>query len=469
MTGGARATALAAVMTLVAGCAVGPDYSVPETPSDADAPFAGAGLDYYVDNETPGEWWKLYEEPALDAAVREALEANTDLREAAANLSRAAAVLREARGGRLPSTALGASSTSGEQNFVQQGFTFEDTIYDAGFDVSYQVDLFGRVRRAVEAARADAGAAQAVYDAARITVAAETARAFSRACSAGLELDAARRSLDLQRESLALTERLLDAGRGTALDVARAAAAAEQTRAAIPTIEAERLGALYRLAVLMGRSPTDFPEAASDCAAPPSVGAGIPVGDGTALLRRRPDVRAAERRLAAAVARIGLATAELYPSVSFVGSAGATALSASDLSSGDASRWSLGPLISWSFPNRSRVRARIAQAEADAEASLAAFDGAWLDALREVETALADYARERERVDALESARRHAADAVRLATARFDAGQIDFLDVLQAETTLAQAEISLARAEGRTADLGIALFLALGGGWGGSR
>lgn len=465
-----RASAIAACWSAVfaAACAVGPDYRPPELPSEAARPFAGADPDYFVDGEAPGEWWQLYDDEALDAAIREALDANTDLRAAAANLARAAAVLREARGGRLPSTTLGASSTSGEQRFVQlqQSLSFEDTVYDVGFDVAYQVDLFGRVRRAVEAARADAAAAEAVYHAAQITVAAETARAWASACATRLELAAAQRNLELQQESLALTERLLDAGRGTALDVARAAAAVERTRASIPELEAAHKGALYRLAVLMGRAPTDYPAAAAECAEPPRVAQAIPVGDGAALLRRRPDVREAERRLAAATARIGVATADLYPSIRFVGSAGAVALSAGDLDSGDSSRWSLGPVLSWTFPNRSIVRARLAQARADADAALAAFDGAWLDALREVESALTSYAKERERVDALSNARRHASDAARLAHARFDAGQVSFLDVLQAEAALAEAESALARAQGRAADLEISLFLALGGGWG---
>lgn len=457
----------AAIAALVAGCAVGPDYRAPEWQPEANKPFAEAGIDDFTTDDVPGEWWRLYDDAALDAAVEEALAANTDLRAAGANLARASAVLREARSGRLPSTAVSAGATSGEQNFVQQGFSFEDTIYDVGFDVSYQVDLFGRVRRAVEAARADTGAAEAVYHATQITVAAETARAWSQACAARLELAAAERSLALQRESLDLTERLLEAGRGTALDVARAASAAERTRAAIPSIEAAHAAALYRLAVLMGRHPAEYPVEAAQCEIPPRITTRIPVGDGAALLLRRPDVREAERRLAAATARIGVAAADLYPTVSFVGSAGAVALSMSDLDSSDASRWSLGPLLRWSFPNRALVRARLLQAEADADAALAAFDGAWLNALREVESALSSYAKERERVAALTSARGYAADAARLAQARFDAGQVSFLDVLQAESVLADAEMALARAEGRAADLEIALFLALGGGWGG--
>jgi NodT family efflux transporter outer membrane factor (OMF) lipoprotein len=458
----------AAAAALVAGCAVGPQYLAPEIPAAASAPFVGADLAVFTAAEPPGEWWRLYDEPALDAAVREALDANTDLRAAAASLRRVQAVLRESRGGRLPSTTLGASSTSGRQNFVQQGFSFEDTIYEIGLDVSYQLDLFGRVTRAVEAAGAEVGAAEAVYHTARITIAAETARAWSRACGARLELAAAERSLVLQRESLDLTERLLDAGRGTALDVARAAAAAEQTRALLPTLEAAHRTALYGLAVLMGRPPAEYPAAAAGCTVPPSVEAAIPVGDGAALLSRRPDIREAERRLAAATARIGIAAAELYPSVSFTGGAGALALALGDLDSRDASRWTFGPLLRWSFPNRAVVRARLAQAEAETDAALARFDGVWLDALRETESALAEYGKELERLDALANSRRHSADAARLANARFEAGQISFLDVLQAEVTLTNAEMAHARSQARAAELEIALFLSLGGGWGGT-
>lgn len=463
---GARLSILGAALLSLVGCAVGPDYREPEPDPVARAPFAGADVDAFVPEPPRDDWWRLYDDPVLDAVVTEALDANTDLRAAAANLARANAVLREARGERLPATTFSAGSTSGRQNFVQQGFSFEDTIYDVGFDVSYQLDLFGRVTRAIQAARADAQAVEAVHRTVQITVAAETARAYVAACAARLELAAAERSLALQRETQALTERLYEAGRGTALDVARASAAAEQTRAAIPTLEAAHSTALYRLAVLMGRAPTEFPVQAAECEAPPSTDAPIAVGDGELLLARRPDIREAERRLAAATARIGLATSQLYPSVSLAGTAGAVALSTSDLDSGDASRWTFGPLLRFSFPNRTIARTRVAQAEAEAEAALAAFDGAWLNALREVESTLADYAKELERRAALEAARAHAENASRLVDARFDAGQVSLLDVLQADLALAETEMALARSQARAADLEVALFLALGGGWG---
>src|SRR5690606_38930303 len=188
--------------------------------------------------------------------------------------------------------------------------------------------------------------------------------------------------------SFELTNRLLEAGRGTALDVARASALLEQTRAEMPTFEARHRTALYRLAVLMGRPPARFPDAAADCNTPPALASEIPVGDGAMLLRRRPDVRQAERELAAATARVGVALADLYPTVSIGGSATSVALSAGDLDESESSRWSLGPLLSWNFPNRSIARARVAQAEASIDAALASFDGVWLNALQETESAL---------------------------------------------------------------------------------
>jgi NodT family efflux transporter outer membrane factor (OMF) lipoprotein len=459
--------ALACGVALLAGCAVGPDYSSPMSSAPAQADFEGAAAPSFAAEEPPGDWWRLYDDPALGSVVQEALDANTDLAVAAANIARAEAVLRGARRGRLPSAEIGAGSTTGRQNIVglTPPISFEDTIYDVGFDVSYQIDLFGRVRRAVEASTAQAAAVEAAYDVTRITVAAEAALAYADACAAAFQLDVATSSVELQRRSYELTRRLLDAGRGTGLDVARASAAVEQTRALVPALEARRRAALYRLAVLMGRPPVEFPSEAAACRTPPILSGRIPVGDGAALLRRRPDVRQAERELAAASARVGVAAAELYPSVSIGASAGAVALSASDLSVSDASRWSIGPLLSWSFPNRSVARARVAEAEASTAAALASFDGAWLDALRETETALSDYVNELERVDALTAARDSSADAARLANARFEAGQVSFLDVLQAELTLAGAQMGLAESEARVATLQIALFLALGGGW----
>src|SRR5690606_36830486 len=207
----------------------------------------------------------------------------------------------------------------------------EGETYDAGLDISYQLDLFGGIRRGIEASRADLGAAQAAYDLARISVVAETARAYADACSAGRQLAVARESLRVQEQTVALTRRLEEGGRGTGLDTSRAAALLEQTRADVPTFEAEPKAALYRPAVPTGKPPAAFPADVAQCETPPAIAEALPVGDGAQLLARRPDVRAAERRLAAASARVGVATADLYPKVTLGGSVGSTAGSADDL------------------------------------------------------------------------------------------------------------------------------------------
>ena len=459
---------LVGALALAACTTVGPNYRSPAAQAPAQAPFVGAASPLFSGDQPDGPWWTLFGDSLLDGLVREALANNTDLRVAAANLRRARAALREVRSDRLPATAVGASAATSRQSGAAFGAPGEATsgeLYDAGLDVGYQVDLFGRIRRGIEAGRADLGAAQAAFDLARVTVAAETARAYADACGAGGQLAVARRSVAVQQRTFDLTHRLLEGGRGTAMETGQAAQLLEQTRAQLPTLEADRRIALYRLAVLTGRPPAEFPAVVASCASPPALARSIPVGDGAVLLRRRPDVRAAERRLAAATARVGVAIADLYPSVSIGGSVGSTAGSPGGLASGDGFRFSLGPLISWSFPNRSAARARVRQAEAAADAALAEFDGSWLVALEETEGALTRYANERDRVLTLRRARDGGAQAARVARLRFDAGRENFQIVLEAERRLAEVETQLASSEAQSSTNLVTLFLALGGGW----
>lgn len=444
------------------GCmTVGPDYRSPAPSAPAQSGFAGTASPAFTAAEPPGRWWSLFRDPVLDGLVEDALRSNTDLRVAAANLVRARAVLREVRAGRLPTTNLGAGVDYGEL----PGADDADANFDVGLDIGYQLDLFGRIRRAVEASRADAQSVQAAYDLTRITVAAETARAYADACNAGRQLDVARESLRIQEQTFDLTRRLFEGGRATALDTSQAGALLEQSRAALPVLEAQRRTALYRLSVLTGRPPAEFPPIVAACSTPPRLDQPIPVGDGASLLARRPDIRAAERDLAAATAQIGVATAELYPDISLGLSVGSTAASAGDLLSGSGFRYGLGPLISWTFPNSAVARARIAQAEAGAEAALARFDGTWLRALEDTESALARYANGLDRVAALQRARANGQEAARIARLRYQAGRESFQIVLDVERTLAETEAALAQAEAQLSTDLIALFLALGGGW----
>jgi multidrug efflux system outer membrane protein len=463
-------TAAASLLALAACTTVGPNYQVPEN-AKVKAPTAQGA---FIESATPAVsqapvpdgWWKLYDDPVLNGLVQEALVANTDLRIAAANLARAHAVAAEADdAGGFSTTASAAamhSRESGEQFLKAEQLPVEN-LADVGVKVSYQVDLVGRIKRAAEAAHADAEAGQAALDLARISVAADVARAYVEACAGGHELAVAQRTVDLQTRSLDVTDKLVSAGRGTSLDVTRAKAQLDLSRAALPTFESRRRAALYRLATLTGRTPAEFPREVEACVAPPKLSQPLPVGDGAALLKRRPDIRAAERGLAGATARIGVATAALYPSVSFGLGAGSTGLLA-DIGTAPANRWGLSSLVSWTLPGEGE-HARIRGAEAGADAALARFDGTVLNALRETETSLAVYAHELDRNAALRSARNEAATAQAQAQTLYRAGKSPYLTGLDAQRTLATAEAFLAASDGALAADQVNLFLALGGGW----
>ena len=455
---------------LLAACAVGPKAPDAVIPVQGQGAFIGSQSASVSTEAARADWWRLYNDAALDGLIQQALTENNELEAAAANLRAVRASLSEARAGRLPTTNANAgfnrSRASTITNPAANGAKLDDVdTYSVGLDGSYEVDLFGRVESAVRAARGDAAAAREALEVVRISVAAETARAYADTCSANAQIAVAERTIELQGKTVDLTQRLLDGGSGNGLDVARARAALEQTRASLPPLRASRDGALYRLATLTGRTPAEASEAARGCQSPPQLSQPIPIGDGAALLARRPDVRQAEARLAAAAARVNVATASLYPSISLGGSLGSTALDSSDLGEDANFRFSVGPLISWNFPNIAVARARIKQADAQTDAALATFDQTVLTALQETETALSSYANELDRRTALRTARDQAATAARLSRLRFDAGADSFLTVLDSERTLAGADAALAASEAQVTTYQIALFKALAGGW----
>ncbi len=463
-----RPLMLATSALALSACAVGPTYMSPETAAPAQGALLEQGKSpAFTGDQPPGEWWSLFDDPTLDALVEQALIANTDLRVAAANLRQARAVLQESRAGRLPTTNIGASAGYARQPGASTGGfgPVEGENYDVGLDVGYQIDLFGRVGSAIRAADADAAAVQAAFDLTRITIAAETTRAYADVCGFNRQLAVAQDTIRIQERTFDLTRRLFEGGRATRLETGQAGALLEQTRAALPSLEAERSAALYRLAVLTGRPPSDAPQVALACQSPPELDQQIPVGDGASLLARRPDIRRAERLLAASSARVNVATADLYPSISIGGSVGSTATSIGGIGSSDSFRFSLGPLISWSFPNMAVARSRIRQAEAGADAALATFDGTWLTALEETESALARYAGELDRLAALRRAAVEAGEAARIARLRYDAGRENFQVVLEAERTAAQIDATIAQSEQQRSNNLVTVFLALGGGW----
>lgn len=466
-----RALALAGSLLALAACStVGPNYTLPADAKinapTARGPFMGANAPAVSQAPLPPGWWKLYDDPVLNDLVQQALAANTDLRVAAANLARAQAIVSEAddAGGFKTGVSAAAlhSRESGEQYLLSEQLPVEN-LADVGVKVSYQVDLVGRLKRAAEAARADAEASEAALDLSRVSVAADIARAYVDACANGHELAVARHTVDLQAKSLAATQALVKAGRGAVMDITRSRALLDQSRAALPGFESRRRAALYKLATLTGKPPAEFPKAVEACVAPPTLKQPIPVGDGAALLKRRPDVRQAERTLAGATARIGVATAALYPNVTLGFGAGSTGLLA-DIGQPAANRWGLSSLISWTIPGQGE-RARIRQTEAGADAALARFDGVVLTALRETETSLDAYAQDLRRNAALKAARDQAALAETQTRALYRAGRSPYLVGLDAQRTLASAEAALAASDSQVAADQVTLFLALGGGW----
>jgi NodT family efflux transporter outer membrane factor (OMF) lipoprotein len=449
-------------------CTVGPDYHVPDhamvkAPA-ATGSFHSGGEPAFAQAEPPAHWWRLYEDARLDTYVAAALAANTDLRAADANLRRASFVVREAQAGRTIQTSIGAGAEAARVGYFTEPLPGTPYSYSLGLDLAYPLDLAGGIRRGIEAATADAAAIQAARDQVRVVIAAGVTRSYADICSANITLAAAQHVLALQRETLDVTHRLKRGGRGTAFDVTRAQAAADQSAAAIPQILAGRQASLYELAALMGRAPADYPREAEQCTMPPTLKRPLPIGDGVALMRRRPDIRAAERELAATTATIGIETAKLYPQVSLGGSVG-LAGPFSAITSSETFGGTLGPLLSWRWPNRTATRARIGQADAGADGAAAHFDGAVIEALRQTETALSAYAREIDRDRALDASRSDAERATVQASKLFKYGRTGFLDVLTAQSNLATTEATLAQSRSALIDRQIAVFLALGGGW----
>lgn len=461
---------LLCVAALSACTVVGPDYHVPEeavvNQEAAARQFASAKEPVYAaGDDLPENWWRMYDRAVLDELVEKALAANTDLRIASANLARARAILDEAKSASDPIFDVSATPTYGRKATAHGARVDGDHwFYDMGAGMSYQLDLFGKIARAVEAAEADVEATRAAYDLMRITVIADTTRAYLDVCSSGHRVDVAVRSVGLQKQFVQTTERLAAGGRATPLDVSRARAQLEQLRAAVPPLTAQQRTALFQLSVLTGEVPDALVDQVGQCKAIPVLTQPIPVGDGARLLSRRPDIRQAERALAAATARIGVATADLYPSISLGLSVGSTG-TFSDWGSGNFFRWGIGPLISWKVPATGPARARIAQAEAATAAALADFDGTVLNALKEVESALTVYARELDRHAALKEARDQSAKASWQAHRLYDYGRTDFLTTLDADRTMAEYESRLAESDAQLARDQVTLFLALGSGW----
>ena len=454
-------TISASALTLAA-CAVGPAYHAPNEP-----PVALTKVDPQKLTPAPAasEWWKAFGDPELDRLIDRALAANLDVRIAVDRVKEARALFRDTQLDQFPRVTTEAAYSRSKQQapgFSTQRVDVEQA--DIGFDASWEIDLFGRVRHQVESARADAAAARADLRNAQVTVAAEVARNYLLLRGAQARRAVAEENARTQQDTLHLTEVRYEIGPGDPVDVESARARLSATQADVPALRTAEAQAAHRLAVLVGQRPGSLDaELAAASTAGPQAPSAIPIGDASDFLRRRPDVQAAERRLAAETARTGVATADLFPRISVTGFVGFLSGDVSSLFKGGSRAWAVSPTVTWPGLDLGGAHARLKAQEARGDESLAVYDQTVLRAIEDLQNALVAYRERQLQVVSLSqqvAASRRAAD---LAHIRYKEGRIDFLRVLDAERTRLQAEDSLTQAQTDANVDVVSIYKALGG------
>lgn len=453
-----------AVALAVAGCAVGPDYEKPAT--DVGQSFAAADA-AYASTEPLRQFWEVFDDATLNSLVGFSLRTNHDLRIALANLNQARALRRETQLDLVPTVTAEASRTKARASADETatGEPLTTTLNRGGFDAFWELDLFGRVRRNVEASRASEQAVAADLRAVQVSVAAEVARNYFELRGAQEQFAVAQRNADNQAQTLKIAQVRFEAGRGTEFDTARAQVLLNNTLATLPQLQARIDNTIHRLSVLAGEQPNALRDMLAPTAALPELPRLVQIGKPEDLLRRRPDVKAAERRLASATALIGVAEGDWFPRVSFTGEIGFAANSGDRIGDAATATYAYGPSIQWAALDMGRVQARVNQAKAGEQAALAQYEQAVLRALEETENALVSYRETRRQLDYLHASARASNRATELAHKRFDGGATDFLDVLDSERSQLVVEASLSQARTDAATQLIALYKALGGGW----
>ncbi|MFV2071649.1 MAG: efflux transporter outer membrane subunit [Thermoanaerobaculales bacterium] len=465
------APAIAAV-ALLAGCTtVGPDYEEPEVAvPDAWHTAATAGL---AEGEaTIQTWWQVFDDPELEDLIRRSASGNLDLREALWRVEEARALRGVVAGARSPQVDLSGQSSRGQvsDNGIVGDFAPPEgfdtgNLHDYGFGAFWEIDVFGRIRRQVEAADATAQASVEAYRDVLVSLYAEVALAYVNLRSSQERLRLAHANVDGQEGTLRLTRDRFSAGLVSALDVAQAESNLANTRSLIPTIERSLDQSLNRLAVLLGRHPGSLHAELREPGPIPHEPAEVTLGLPAELLRQRPDVRRAERALAAQHAGIGVATADLYPSFGLSGLLGLQAVSAGNFLSGDSLTWNIGLPIRWDIFAGGRIRAQIQVEEARTEQLLASYEQTVLAALEEAENAMVAYVKEVERRGRLSESVDATQRSLALVLTQYRAGLTDFQNVLDTQRTLLLREDELAVAEGIVIGNLVRLYRALGGGW----
>jgi NodT family efflux transporter outer membrane factor (OMF) lipoprotein len=462
----------AAALLALSACAVGPDYEKPNPALPGQWSEKQSALDPATSRVTTRtspveQWWKTFRDDELTALIDRAAASNLDLKLAESRVREARGFQGIATGALLPSVNAGAgySRNRGSENVPLPGAGRQSNFYQAGFDAAWELDVFGGIRRGVEAAEADVQAGVEARRDVLVTLLAEVARNYIEVRGLQGQIAIARQNLDAQKKTLELTQARFQAGRAAELDVVRAQAQVSTTASLIPVLESQRLQATHRLGVLLGREPGSLRDELVAAAAIPAPPPEVPVGLPSELLRRRPDLRRAERELAASTARIGVATAELYPKFSLTGVFALESINASDFAKWGSRAWSVGPTIQWSIFQGGRIRAQIEVTNARQEQAAILYERSILVALQEVEDALVAYAKEQAHRAELSDAVTANVKAVDLASQRYTQGLVDFLSVLDAQRSLYVSQDALVQSERRISEFLVALYKALGGGW----
>lgn len=462
---------------LAAGCSVGPDYRRPETAAPAVWQEAQQGG---IDTQAAelAEWWKEFKDPVLDGLVERAVKNNLDLRIAEARVREERASLAATSAGLWPTLDVSGSYSRNRasQNAVGSptqgavvapigGRQLEQNFFKTGFDSRWEIDVFGGTRRQIEAGEAILQASIEERRGVLVTLLGDVARNYIDLRGLQRRLAVAQENLRAQQDTLGLTKVRFDAGLASDFEVAQSEGEVNTTAAQIPALQSALKQAAYRLDVLLGTQPgTSWDELAKTApipALPPQAHVGLPAD----LLRRRPDIRSAERQLAAATAQVGAATADLYPRFSLLGNIGLQSVSASDWFSAQSRFWSIGPTISWPVFDAGRIRATIEIRNAQQEQALGQYEKSVLTAFEDVENALVNYGNEQTRYRSLLEAAAANRRALQMANDLYIQGLVPFLNVLDAQRTLYATESDLAQSEANMASNLVALYKALGGGW----
>jgi outer membrane protein, multidrug efflux system len=465
----------------IVGCTVGPNYRRPDVQVPATW-SEGSDHDVTTQPRDIARWWKTFNDPELDGLIERAVQSNLDLRLAAARVREARALRGIAASDLGPTINVSGAYTRNRQSEnvlpAQVGSlnggsatgaapsgTLEQDLFQAGFDASWEIDLFGGVRRSIEAADADVAASVEDLRDVLVTLLSEVARNYVEVRGFQRRIDIAEDNIRSQQETLELTQARFDAGLTSQLDVVQAASQLATTQSQVPTLEASLKQSIHRLSILLGLAPGALLSELFQASPIPPVPPEVPVGLPADLLRRRPDVRRAERQVAAATARIGIAVADLFPKLSLTGALGLQSNLLADLPLGSSRFWSVGPTLSWPIFDAGRIRANIQVQNTREEQRLTQYEQVVLTSLEDVENALVAYSREQTRRSRLAEAVEANQRAVELANELYIRGLGDFLNVLESQRSLFASQSDFVQSEATMSSNLVALYKALGGGW----